>query len=112
MMTPRVTSIEDVAEKHLCHGCGTCAFMQPDVISMVDTPDQGRRPLVLHVAGQRPDTSAGVAACSGIGYAAVPPAADAIPELWPGWGNVLEIWEGHAADDEIRLAGSSGGVAT
>jgi coenzyme F420 hydrogenase subunit beta len=27
-------------------------------------------------------------------------------------GPVLEIWEGHAADDEIRFAGASGGVIT
>jgi coenzyme F420 hydrogenase subunit beta len=35
-----------------------------------------------------------------------------IPELCQEWGPVLEIWEGYAADPEIRYAGSSGGVAT
>lgn len=28
------------------------------------------------------------------------------------WGNVLEIWEGHAADAELRWRGSSGGVVS
>jgi coenzyme F420 hydrogenase subunit beta len=32
--------------------------------------------------------------------------------LTEGWGPILEIWEGHASDPEIRVEGSSGGVAT
>lgn len=112
-MNPRVRSIQDVAEKHLCQGCGTCAFVQPDVISMVDVPDQGRRPLVLHVKGQPADTSAALACCSGTGYGHDAAARSVgISELRDGWGPVLEVWEGHASDDAVRLAGSSGGVAT
>jgi coenzyme F420 hydrogenase subunit beta len=112
-MGPRVRSIQDVAEKHLCQGCGTCAFVQPDVISMVDVPDQGRRPLVLHVEGRPADTRKALACCSGVGYGHNPePVSDAIPELQSGWGPVLEVWEGYASDSEIRFAGSSGGVAT
>ena len=112
-MGPRIRSIQDVAEKHLCEGCGTCAFVQPDVISMVDVPDQGRRPLVLHVKGRPADTSAALACCSGIGYGhpRTPP-EDALAELQPGWGPVLEVWEGYASDPDIRFAGSSGGVAS
>src|SRR5262249_15207548 len=30
----------------------------------------------------------------------------------PGWGPVLELWEGFASDPEIRFAGSSGGAAS
>ena len=33
-------------------------------------------------------------------------------QLIEGWGPILEVWEGYAADEEIRFAGSSGGVAT
>ena len=33
-------------------------------------------------------------------------------ELIEGWGPVLELWEGYAADQQIRFIGSSGGVAT
>jgi coenzyme F420 hydrogenase subunit beta len=113
MIDPRIRSIQDVAEKHLCEGCGTCAFIQPDVISMVDVPDQGRRPLVLHVNGKRADTRAALACCSGTGYGHDgPPVPDVIPELTAGWGPVLEVWEGYASDPEVRFAGSSGGVAT
>lgn len=111
-MGPVVRSITEVAEKNLCHGCGTCAYMQPDAISMVDALD-GRRPLVLHVEGRRPDTSEAVAACSGLGYGHISEALDAgLPELRSGWGPVLEMWEGYATDPEVRYAGSSGGAAT
>ena len=36
----------------------------------------------------------------------------AMPELTQYCGPVLEIWEGHAADREIRFTGASGGVIT
>lgn len=35
-----------------------------------------------------------------------------VPELTASCGPVLEIWEGHATDPEIRLLGSSGGLIT
>ena len=38
--------------------------------------------------------------------------ANALAELAESWGPVLELWEGYAADEEIRFKGSSGGVAT
>lgn len=112
-MGPHIMSIQDVAEKHLCEGCGTCAFVQPGAISMVDVPHQGRRPLVLHVAGGPVDTKEALACCSGLGYGHHGPfSTDTIEELRDGWGPVLEVWEGYATDPEIRYAGSSGGVAT
>lgn len=37
---------------------------------------------------------------------------DADPSMAAAWGPVLEVWEGHATDPEIRRAGSSGGAAT
>src|SRR5258708_30767724 len=33
-----------------------------------------------------------------------------MPELTEYCGPVMEIWEGHAADPEIRFSGSSGGA--
>ncbi|TQN37938.1 coenzyme F420 hydrogenase subunit beta [Blastococcus colisei] len=80
---------------------------------MVDVPDQGRRPLVLHVNGRPADTREALACCSGVGYGhSGMPTSGVIPELAAGWGPVLELWEGYASDPDIRLAGSSGGVAT
>ena len=42
----RVQSIRDVAERHLCAGCGVCAYLAPESIRMVDDLERGRRPIV------------------------------------------------------------------
>lgn len=106
----RVGSIGDVAERHLCCGCGTCAYVQPDVIDMVDDVDNGRRPVVAAGA----DTAEALAACPGVGITHHPEeqADGLVGELAGVWGPVLELWEGYAADDEIRFAASSGGAAS
>lgn len=108
---PRIRSITDVAEKHLCTGCGVCEFLQPDDIAMVDDLDRGRRP-VMRPGREDRDTSLALRACPGTGLRHEPMPTGAIGELVEGWGPVLALWEGAAADDEIRLAGSSGGAAT
>lgn len=107
-MSP-IAGIEDVAARNLCTGCGTCAFVQPGEIRMIDDVDQGRRPLVARGA----DTTRALGACPGIamGHPSSHP-VDSDPDLLPDWGPVLEVWEGHAADPDIRFRGSSGGVAT
>lgn len=114
-MTGRIRGIRDVAEKHLCLGCGTCAFAQPDAIEMVDDIERGRRPRLLPLAsGKDPDTSVALAVCPGVAldHQESEPRPEHIAELWTGWGPVLEVWEGYAADDELRYAASSGGIAT
>jgi coenzyme F420 hydrogenase subunit beta len=103
-----ITSITDVAERQLCTGCGACAFVQPDDISMVDDIDAGRRPLVTPGVS----TDAALRVCPGIGLEHGPPPPGADPGLLRSWGPVLELWEGHAGDQVIRVAGSSGGAAT
>ena len=107
-MNTRMRGIRDVAEKHLCTGCGTCAYVSPASIQMVDVLDQGRRPLVVEGA----DTSEALSACPGVGLEHGPDPAGVIPQLREGWGPVLELWEGYAADDEVRWLASSGGAAT
>lgn len=108
---PRVRSIVDVAEKHLCTGCGVCEYLQPDDIGMVDDLDRGRRPM-MRPGREDADTSFALSACPGVSLEHGPTPSGAIPELVEGWGPVLQLWEGAAADEEIRLAGSSGGAAT
>ncbi|MEZ5165906.1 MAG: Coenzyme F420 hydrogenase/dehydrogenase, beta subunit C-terminal domain [Acidimicrobiales bacterium] len=78
---------------------------------MVDDLDHGRRPVAVP-GREHADTSRALAACPGheLGHGARPEEAD--PELWEGWGPVLEVWEGYATDPEIRFRGSSGGAAT
>ena len=107
-MSPVVRSIRDVAERQLCSGCGACAYVAPEAVRMVDDLDQGRRPLVRDGA----DTRAALAVCPGAALDAPPRVAGAVPALVRGWGNVLEVWEGHAADPDVRFRASSGGAAT
>ena len=106
----KLRTIQDVAEGHMCTGCGACAYVQPQEVRMVDDLSQGRRPLVKAGA----DTSEALAACPGIhlehDYDRSQPGL--VRELEEHWGPVLEMWEGYAADDEIRYLGSSGGAAT
>lgn len=107
-----ISSITDVAERQLCTGCGVCAYVQPDDIEMVDDVDAGRRPVVHRDAGGSVGTDRALAACPGVGLSHGPDPAGAIQDVRAEWGPVLEVWEGHAADADIRLAGSSGGAAT
>jgi len=103
-------SIRDVAEQHLCTGCGTCAFVQPDAVRMVDDLGQGRRPIVVDDV----DTTEALRACPGVALAHEydPQQPGLLRELEADWGPVLRLWDGYAQDEEIRWAGSSGGAAT
>ncbi|MEO2144897.1 MAG: Coenzyme F420 hydrogenase/dehydrogenase, beta subunit C-terminal domain [bacterium] len=101
-------SIEEVAERHLCAGCGVCAFLEPAAIRMVDDLDRGRRPVVQRGS----ESGRGLQACPGLRLEQAPALAGVDSSLRAGWGNVLAVWEGHSTDDEVRLKGSSGGAAT
>ncbi len=107
-------TIRDVAERQLCCGCGVCAYISPAEIRMVDTFDNGHRPLLRDGAPQDPRSDEALRVCPGIElrhtYDRKLPGL--IRELEAGWGPILEVWEGYAADPEIRFAGSSGGAAS
>jgi coenzyme F420 hydrogenase subunit beta len=104
-------NVSDVVAWRLCLGCGACVSVCPEkALRLVDVEDDGLRP-------ERDPARCGqcsqcLAVCPGIAIEG--PAAHhlAIDALRPAWGNVLDIWEGYAADPEIRFLGSSGGVAT
>ena len=104
----------EIIESHLCCGCGACAGAAPETVEMVDVLADGLRPRL------RPGMSADraqeilLAVCPGLSlaheYDADQPGL--IRELASAWGPVFGVWEGYAADPEIRYAGSSGGAAT
>lgn len=110
-MVRRMLTIIDVAEQRLCTGCGTCTYLAPDLLRMVDDVEQGRRP-VLRDGAERSATAPLVDACPGAALRAPRPDVEAVTELQAGWGNVLELWEGHAGEESVRFRGSSGGTAT
>ncbi|MEV0607032.1 Coenzyme F420 hydrogenase/dehydrogenase, beta subunit C-terminal domain [Polymorphospora rubra] len=112
---PQPQTVHDVADHKLCTGCGVCAYLAPDEVRMVDVLDHGRRPLpITPVARNGAGATAAVACCPGVRleHDTVQAAPGEIAELRAAWGPVRAIYEGYAADPEIRFAGSSGGVAT
>lgn len=113
MRRPR--DVHEVAGNKLCTGCGVCAYLAPDEIRMVDVLDHGRRPLPVLPSGRAgPGAAAAVGCCPGVRleHDSARAAPGEIAGLRAAWGPVRKIWEGYAADPEIRYAGSSGGVAT
>lgn len=114
-MKLKVLNIQDVAEAQLCCGCGACASVSPDEIEMIDVLDQGRRPRFKNSGAPiDPRSDDAMKVCPGIElkHTFDPNDPKLIKELIPGWGPVLEVWEGFSSDPSIRKAGSSGGAAS
>lgn len=107
----KINRIDDVAAWRLCMGCGACAYACPNqAVSLIDITDVGIRPQVDENKCQR--CSECVKICPGIGLEHKSFPDNSIEELKQAWGPVLQLWEGFATDQNIRHAGSSGGIAT
>ncbi len=106
-MQPR--SLQQVVAAQLCSGCGVCASLD-DRVQLRDVPEHGMRPL-LPLATDDPAQQRLLAACPGAG---LPRESSWRPadELERDWGPVLEVWQGQAADPDVRHRASSGGAAT
>jgi len=108
---PRFSNVQNVAEWRLCLGCGACAYACPDnKIRLVNFVEEGIRPVV------DTDSCATCSECLQVcpaidnDHQEINRRAGIMPELTEYCGPVMEIWEGHAADPEIRFSGSSGGA--
>ena len=110
----KIKNIEDVAAWQICCGCGACAYISPDGIEMIDSLEFGRRPRFRTDRQKDPNNRLALEICPGVKLARTcdPNTPGLIKDLFPAWGPVLEIWEGYAADPEIRYQASSGGIAT
>lgn len=112
------TSIDAVVRGQLCTGCGACAYIAPDQISMEDQPDKGRRPRMRAGDPLQPADTAlaeeALTVCPGrrLAHDYRPTEPPVLRELAAGWGPVVSLWEGHAVDPELRFAGSSGGACS
>ncbi|WP_186766447.1 Coenzyme F420 hydrogenase/dehydrogenase, beta subunit C-terminal domain [Phaeobacter marinintestinus] len=109
-MTHSPDPITQTVQSNLCTGCGVCAGRFPELIRMVDDVTNGRRPIVAQTEAGLNAANQAINLCAGAGadHASLP----AKDETDRDWGPVLKIWEGWAADEEIRHRGSSGGAVT
>lgn len=111
---PRIPkSILDVVATQLCTGCGVCAYMEPLRFAMEDTLEYGRRPFPR--GGAVEETGEALLACPGANLVRCEDSYQReglAQDLLSAWGPVYGVWEGYAADSDIRFAGSSGGAAT
>ncbi len=107
----RIRGLQDVVDWGLCTGCGACYFAcSRNGVSLVNIETVGIRPRFQSAE------CAGCTECLSIcpGYQvdanlAMGEHAE-IGEGDPEVGPALEVWEGYAADPEIRRQASSGGL--
>lgn len=132
-MTP-ISTLRDVVDWRLCLGCGACAYICPDRrVQLFDFSAEGIRPVIQ--TGDCGECRDCLDVCpavqsdfrvskgdAGPAQATPRPAGPngstngELPRLEPGfvkeWGAITGLWEGHAADPEVRFQGSSGGAIT
>ena len=107
-MHKKIKTIEDVAAWQLCCGCGACAYMCPNEDEMIDTLEYGRRPRFKDgVSGKRGALAMKVCPAIALTRALKPSGQVGDQQFFDMWGPVLGMWEGHAADLQIRHEGSS-----
>lgn len=107
-----VHRLDQVLQHNLCSGCGACALIGAEHgVTMVDIPTVGRRPVgAENLPVDLKDQIAAVCPGSQVRSPGWPGTRPDGPELLVG--PTQRIWEGWAADPELRWAGSSGGVVT
>lgn len=115
----RIKKLSDVVDWRLCIGCGACAYLRPDAVALKDFFAEGIRPVVTDANA---DLSDALQVCPVVETDFSIARATADQSGGPGalgdasfvrdWGRVLEVWEGHATDPDIRFKGSSGGALT
>lgn len=105
----RLRSFDDVVDWRLCVGCGACVHACPSSGGrMVHVEAEGFRP--VFTTPDRAEMAAALPVCPGYQVDARVEAPG--PMSSPEYGSALEIWEGWAADPDVRLRASSGGILT
>lgn len=103
----KMDRVDKVRMWRMCSGCGACASACPENnIVMQDVTSRGLRPFLKSQQCRFCGTC--VQVCPGVSLAHPKDNSFKGSE----WGPVLKVWEGYAADENIRYKGSSGGAAT
>ena len=108
----KVKNIDDVVQYQLCTGCGVCASAEPDRYKIEDVTTVGRRPKVLNGAAKESGKAFDICPGHRLAHTYDQDQESLDKSLEAGWGPVLGVWEGYAADEIVRYKGSSGGAAT
>src|SRR3546814_258008 len=100
-------TVERVLSDDLCSGCGLCAGVSDGAIEMTVVAPGYNRP---QIKGRVSDAAETEIAQSCPGSRLSPWRSDLPPS--PYWGPAEAILTGHACDEQVRYAGSSGGALT
>lgn len=101
------STVERVLRDDLCSGCGLCAGVAGSAIEMSVTPPGYNRP---QIKGPVNAEAEAIIADSCPGSKVAPWRGDLPPS--PYWGPAEVILTGHARDEKVRFASSSGGAIT
>lgn len=110
-MLRTIKTLQDVVDWDLCTGCGACYYACSDgAVSLVNIESVGIRPRFN--SSSCAECTKCLSICPGFNVDAETSTGVVLKqsEADHAFGPALEIWEGYAADPEIRYRGSSGGI--
>lgn len=109
----RVKTVADVVAWRMCMGCGACySACDRGAVRLVDLADEGIRPVFDHDLCR--DCAGCLDVCPGwqVDSGLIAEKDPRSTEFDHEYGPALELWEGYAADPEVRRKASSGGLLT
>lgn len=108
-MDRSIRTLRDVVGWRMCAGCGACsAVCAEGGVELANIRNEGIRPRFRAARGL--DCEQQLSICPG--YHVEAPAGEPFDENVAELGTTLEVWEGYAADSQIRFQASSGGLLT
>lgn len=111
VMMSRAKTIQDVVDFGMCVGCGACHYAcDHGAVSLINVPTVGIRPRFNTIVCASCTECLPICPGHFVDGDEVMAGAARQTEADHEFGPTLEIWEGYAADPEIRFKGSSGGL--